>query len=132
MGAPEPVLSLPWACRTVRRLFVCAPNLGYREPDQKKIMLSETWCGRKFLRIFECHQSRQAKCPLAACFALLLQEREPRAHPYFPYVGIMVSPAQAHGRYLDLTVGDDLFAAALQIDLREFADDEDRTATSPA
>lgn len=46
--------------------------------------------------------------------------------------GIMVSPAQAHGRYLDLTVGDDLFAAALQVDLQEFADDEDSTAISPA
>ena len=38
--------------------------------------------------------------------------------------GILVSPAQAHGRYVDLDVGDDLFTAALQVDLQEAADDD--------
>lgn len=39
--------------------------------------------------------------------------------------GILVLPSQAQGRYIDLNVGDDLFAAALQVDLQEVADDQD-------
>ena len=38
--------------------------------------------------------------------------------------GIMVSPSQAHGRYVDLDVGDDLFTEALQVDLQEAADND--------
>jgi PAS domain S-box-containing protein len=44
--------------------------------------------------------------------------------------GILVSPSQVLGRYVDLTIGDDLFAAALQVNLKEFADDADGTETS--
>jgi hypothetical protein len=39
--------------------------------------------------------------------------------------GILASPSQVRGRYVDLTIGDDLFAAALQVDLKEFKDDAD-------
>jgi PAS domain S-box-containing protein len=44
--------------------------------------------------------------------------------------GILISPSQARGRYVDLSVGDDLFVAALQADLQEFADDEDDAQAS--
>ena len=45
--------------------------------------------------------------------------------------GILVSPSEVHGRYVDLSIGDDLFAAALQVDLQEVADDQDDTEKSP-
>jgi len=47
--------------------------------------------------------------------------------------GILVSPSQARGRYVGLAVGDELFPAALQVDLQEFGDDDDKegTETSP-
>ena len=40
--------------------------------------------------------------------------------------GILVPPAQTVGRFIDLTIGDDLFAAALQVDLHELSEDEEK------
>jgi len=45
--------------------------------------------------------------------------------------GILVSPSQARVRYVDLTVGDDLFPAALQVDLQEFGDDKEGAENLP-
>lgn len=39
--------------------------------------------------------------------------------------GILVTPAQAQGRYVELGVGDDLFTAALQMDLQEVGADQE-------
>ena len=46
--------------------------------------------------------------------------------------GILVHSGQAQGRFIDLSIGDDLFAAALQVDLQEYAEEEDKTEASPA
>jgi len=45
--------------------------------------------------------------------------------------GILVHSGQAQGRFIDLTIGDDLFAAALQVDLQEYAEEEDTIEESP-
>ena len=46
--------------------------------------------------------------------------------------GILIPPAQVRGRYVDLSIGDDLFAAALQVNLDEFAEDSDDKEATPA
>ena len=46
--------------------------------------------------------------------------------------GILIPSSQARVRYVDLTVGDDLFAVALSADLQEFAEGEDSSEKLPA